>query len=133
MILRTHILQRASQNDLLNVSLIKDESQGLNTATVSTQAITTEQISSSDRAGEDLDETVPQNTDCEADTEATLTSESAGEFDTGCSAATDPNQPPSLIPVGEPFTKYIVGFGRNPFGRFSLTAALNEKTGDVET
>lgn len=32
--------------------------------------------------------------------------------------------------VGEAFTKYIVGFGRNPFGRFSLTAAWNEQTGE---
>ena len=31
--------------------------------------------------------------------------------------------------VGEPNTKYLVGFGRNPFGRFSLTASLNEITG----
>ena len=33
--------------------------------------------------------------------------------------------------VGEPFTTYIVGFGRNPFGRFSLTAAWNEQTGEI--
>lgn len=40
----------------------------------------------------------------------------------------------ALLPsVGEPFTKYLVGFGRNSFGRFSLTAALNEKTGKIVT
>jgi hypothetical protein len=33
--------------------------------------------------------------------------------------------------IGEPFTKYLIGFGRNPFGRFSLTAAYNEKTGQM--
>ena len=33
--------------------------------------------------------------------------------------------------VGEPFTTYMVGFGRNPFGRFSLTAAWNEQTGEM--
>ena len=115
----------------MNISSVKDESQGLNLATVSTQAVITEEINSSDGAVEEVEEIVPLSTDFEADTEATLTSESAGEFEIGCSAANDPNQHPSPIPIGEPFTKYIVGFGRNPFGRFSLTAALNEKTGEM--
>ena len=116
----------------MSASLVKDESQGPIATTVSAQATTTEDIASSDGAGEEAEETAPLNTDGDGDTEPlTLTTESAGEFDTATSAATDPTQHPSPIPIGEPFTKYIVGFGRNPFGRFSLTAALNEKTGNI--
>lgn len=116
----------------MSASLVKDESQGPITTAVTAQAITTEDIASSDGAGEEAEETAPLNADGDGDTETlTLTTESAGEFDTITSTTTDPTQHPSPIPVGEPFTKYIVGFGRNPFGRFSLTAALNEKTGII--
>lgn len=66
--------------------------------------------------------------------EAAMTSEDIGESESGCAAVTaadvhDSTHPLSQAVVGEPFHKYLVGFGRNPFGRFSLTAALNEKTG----
>lgn len=116
----------------MSASLVKDESQGPITTTVTTQVTTTEDIASSDGAGDEAEETAPLNADGDGDTETlTLTTDSAGEFDTITSTATDPTQHPSPIPIGEPFTKYIVGFGRNPFGRFSLTAALNEKTGIV--
>lgn len=116
----------------MSASLVKDESQGPITTTATTQAGTIEDIASSDGAGEEAEETAPLNADGDGDTETlTLTTESTGEFDTGTLAVTDPTQHPSPISVGEPFTKYIVGFGRNPFGRFSLTAALNEKTGIV--
>ena len=116
----------------MSASLVKDESHCPITTTVTAQAATTEDLASSDGAGEEAEETATLNADGDGDTETlTLTTESAGEFDTITSAATDPTQHPSPIPIGEPFTKYIVGFGRNPFGRFSLTAALNEKTGIV--
>lgn len=116
----------------MSASLVKDESQGPITTTQATTTGTTEDIASSDGAGEEAEETAPLNADGDGDTETlTLTTESAGEFDTGTSAANDPTQHTSPIPIGEPFTKYIVGFGRNPFGRFSLTAALNEKTGTI--
>lgn len=66
--------------------------------------------------------------------EAAMTSEDIGESESGCAAVTavdlhDSAQSLSQAVVGEPFHKYLIGFGRNPFGRFSLTAALNEKTG----
>jgi hypothetical protein len=66
--------------------------------------------------------------------ESAMTSEDIGESESGCAAVTavdmhDSAQSLSQAVIGEPYHKYLVGFGRNPFGRFSLTAALNEKTG----
>lgn len=72
--------------------------------------------------------------------EFAMTSEDVGESESGCAAVTAVDMQDSTqslsqslslshAVVGEPFHKYLVGFGRNPFGRFSLTAAFNEKTG----
>lgn len=66
--------------------------------------------------------------------DSAMTSEDIGESESGCAAVTavdmhDSAQSLSQAVIGEPYHKYLVGFGRNPFGRFSLTAALNEKTG----
>lgn len=75
--------------------------------------------------------------DGDNDADAALVSEDAPEAECtnsnsssrSTSITADVTHPPAA--VGEPFTKYLVGFGRNPFGRFALTAAYNETTGTL--